>query len=368
MHRHLIAGALACFGSSSFGQTPDNTTNQTTGALNKVQSTLQDGVQKAQDSVNRTFQQSPVTPALRDGQNQPFLNSQTQADGSLSPTGNARVQNNSNLQNNLNRQLGQSSLNSSSQIQGQGTITQQPTVNRIQDPNNQNGNTYQLNGNSGFQSQSPQIQGQTTQNGQQLYQGLNGGPIQNNGSDRNGNAMQAGAPSYATNGQQSWSSQNSGRVYMLRVDACGREFICVDGRPVYFDNVNSLSTPANAATQNQYRSGYGSYDSLNGRNAEAPPPAADKQKADQPLVDQQGSLAVPKSSRDDGSERKQDPSRSRDTNKDELNPNTLDDARKNNSSELSKRENDNAVQADVDANAEVNQPGESTKDVIQPKR
>jgi hypothetical protein len=51
-----------------------------------------------------------------------------------------------------------------------------------------------------------------------------------------------------------------------------------------------------------------------------------------------------------------------------LNPNTLDDARKNNSSELSKRENDNAVQADVDANAEVNQPGESTKDVIQPKR
>ncbi|XZE20350.1 hypothetical protein SH449x_000218 [Pirellulaceae bacterium SH449] len=334
MHRHLIAGAFACFGSSLFGQTTD-TANQTTGTLNKVQSTLQDGVQKGQDSVNRTIQQSPLTPTLRDGQNQPFLDNQTQAGGSLGPTGSTRIQNNSNLQNNLNRQPGQSSLNSSTQIQGQGTLNQQLRGNRIQDPNSQNGNAYQLNGNGGFQAQSPQIQGQTTQNGQPL--------------------------------QQSWSSHNSGRVYMLRVDACGREFICVDGRPVYFDKVNSLSMQANAATQNQYRSGNGSFDSQNGRNAEAPP-AADNQNADQPIIDQQGSLAVPRSSRDGRSEPTQDRSKSRDINNDELNPNTLDDARNNNSSELNKRENDNVVQADVDANAEVNQQGESTKDLIQPKR
>ena len=40
MHRHLIAGALACFGSSLFGQS-DSTANQAQGALNKVQNTLQ---------------------------------------------------------------------------------------------------------------------------------------------------------------------------------------------------------------------------------------------------------------------------------------------------------------------------------------
>ena len=225
----------------------------------------------------------------------------------------------------------------------------------------------QLNGNSGFQSQSPQIQGQTTQNGQPLDQGPNGGPIQSNGSNKNGNAMQSGAPSYA-NGQQSWSSQNSDRVYMLRFDACGREFICVDGRRVYFDNVNSLSTGANATTQNQYRAGYGSYDSQSHRNAEAPHPAADQLNDDQLKTDQQGSRAIQKSSGDGKSERTPDPSKSRDTTNDELNPSSLDDARNNNSSELMNGENDNAVQADFDANAEVNQPGESTTDQIQPKR
>ena len=148
-----------------------------------------------------------------------------------------------------------------------------------------------MNSTSGFQSQSPQSLGQTTQNGQPLDQGLNTGATQRNGSNQNGNAMQFGAPSYAADGRQSWSSQNSGRVHMLRFDARGREFICVDGRPIYFDNVNSVSTQANAATQNQYRSGYGSYDSQNGRNAEAPPRAPDKQNAVQPKTDQQGSRA-----------------------------------------------------------------------------
>ena len=50
MHRHLIAGALACLGSNLFGQNSDNTVNQTQGELNKVQSTLQNGIQNSRDT------------------------------------------------------------------------------------------------------------------------------------------------------------------------------------------------------------------------------------------------------------------------------------------------------------------------------
>ena len=134
MHRHLIAGALACLGSNLFGQNLDNTVNQTQGELNKVQSTLQNGIQNSRDTV----------------------------------------------------------------VQGQN--------------------------------------------------------------------MQAGGSVASDNLQSTQSTQNSGPVYMLRYDVNGREFICVNGRPVYFDNVNSVSAQGNPGNQNQYRAGYGNYDLKNGQN------------------------------------------------------------------------------------------------------
>ena len=133
MHRHLIAGALACLGSNLFGQNLDNTVNQTQGELNKVQSTLQNGIQNSRDTV----------------------------------------------------------------VQGQN--------------------------------------------------------------------MQAGGSVASDNLQSTQSTQNSGPVYMLRYDVNGREFICVNGRPVYFDNVNSVSAQGTPGNQNQYRAGYGNYDLKNGQ-------------------------------------------------------------------------------------------------------
>ena len=59
MHRHLIAGAFVCFGSSLFGQSTDSTANQTQGALNKIQNTLQNGVQTARDTLDRNVPQTP---------------------------------------------------------------------------------------------------------------------------------------------------------------------------------------------------------------------------------------------------------------------------------------------------------------------
>lgn len=44
--------------------------------------------------------------------------------------------------------------------------------------------------------------------------------------------------------------------------------ICLDGRPVYFDNVNSVSAQGNSGIQGQYRSGYGNYDLKNGKNSQ----------------------------------------------------------------------------------------------------
>ena len=161
MHRHLIAGALACLGSNLFGQNLDNTVNQTQGELNKVQSTLQNGIQNSRDTVD---------------------------------------------------------------------------------------------------------QGQNMQAGQSSNQGWNRNAIQNSSSIQNGARMQSGGSVASDNLQSTQSTQNSGPVYMLRYDVNGREFICVNGRPVYFDNVNSVSAQGNPGNQNQYRAGYGNYDLKNGQN------------------------------------------------------------------------------------------------------
>jgi len=53
MHRHLIAGALACFGSSLFGQAPENAANQAQGTLNKIQNSAQTTAQEKDEIINK---------------------------------------------------------------------------------------------------------------------------------------------------------------------------------------------------------------------------------------------------------------------------------------------------------------------------
>jgi len=242
MRRQLFAAALSCFGSSLFGQTVISPANQPQGAPNNAQNTLQNGLQGAQDAVDRSVPQSSGTTVLENSPNRSSLNTQGQVNGVPGVSGNAGVQSDANLQNNFNRQPGQLNSNPSTQLQGQpGVWTQQSGNNVPQNTFDQQRNTFQANGNNGSQSQ--QRQGQPIQAGQ---------------------------------------SQNAGPVYMLRFDASGREFICVNGRPIYFDNVNSTSSQGNSGNQNQYqnqyqnqnqnqnqyRSGYGSYNGNNGNNGD----------------------------------------------------------------------------------------------------
>ena len=364
MHRHLIAGALACFGSSLFGQSTDSTANQAQGTLNKVQNTLQNGVQTARDTLDRNVPQTPGSSVSGDGQNRSSLNSQNQIDGNAGNLGNAGVQSNTNLQNNLNRQPGQSNSNLSTQLQGQSTLGGQQRSNGVpQDPTNQYGNTYQANGNNGFQSQAIQgqnqgpYQGQNQYHGQfqgqghgqpmqdwQSYQGQNSRVTQNNGSMQNGPM-----------------TQNAGRVFVLRFDANGREFICVDGRPVYFDNVNAVSAQGNSANQNQYRSGYGNYDSQNGRNAQDPARENSQQTR------QQGSGVGQNSVNDGNSLRPADPSNLRDTTNGQLDSKKPDQASSSKSTESKKSQNASGLQTDIDANAEVNKPSVNSTDFTPPK-
>ena len=52
MRRHLIAGALACLGSSAFGQTITNPTNQLQGVPNQSQDTLKNVVPNTHGKVD----------------------------------------------------------------------------------------------------------------------------------------------------------------------------------------------------------------------------------------------------------------------------------------------------------------------------
>jgi len=273
MRHHLIVGALTCFGSSLFGQAPDNTANQVQGTLDNVQSTAQDGLGKAQDPVNNNVPQNLGTANLGDVQNRPLLNGQNQVNRGTDSQGAAGVQSNTNLQSGLDRQPGQLNSNFSTQVQGQSTSDGQQRNGTLQNSTNQYGSSNQRNATGGIQSSGIQRQGQVMEPGQFSNQVGNAGVIQNNGvmQNRSTTPMRNQSQwnqSQNNNMQQSRLSQASGRVYMLRYDANGREFICIGGRPVYFDNVSSVSAPQNSATQNQYRAGYGNYDLNNGPNSQ----------------------------------------------------------------------------------------------------
>ena len=350
MHRHLIAGAFACFSSSLFGQTIDNPANQAQGTLNNIQNTLQNGIQRAADAVDRNVPQSSGSSVLGDGQNRSSLNSQGQINGAYGPTGNVGVQSNTNLQNNSNRQPGQLNSILSTPVQGQSTFgTQQRGSSVPQEQYNQYGqygNTFQANGNNG--SQSLQRQAQPMQAGQSPTQGWNAGAGQNSGSMQYRPQSTGGNLMAVDNMQQPWQSQNVGRVYVLRFDANGREFICVDGRPVYFDNVNAVSAQGNSTNQNQYRSGYGNYDSQNGQQTR-----------------QQGSGQ--NSANGGNNMRPADPSSPRDTTNGQFDSKKPDQASSSNSTEAKKSQNASGLQTDIDANADVNKPSVNSTDFTPPK-
>ncbi len=272
MRRHLIAGALACLGSSAFGQTITNPTNQVQGVPNQIQDTLKNVVPSTQAKVDAGVQQNSGANGLGNAQNQSTLNAQGQVNGASGLNGNLGVQSDTNLQNNSNGQPGQLNSNLSTQVQGQSSLgTQQrqgivPQDNFSQQRNNFQTNGIQWNGNNG--SQLLQQQGQPMQPGQRQSQVWNSQTNQNTGAI-NRAGIESGNLSQGGNMQQPGQSQITGPVYLLRFDASGREYICVNGSAVYFDNVNSLAGQGNQG--NQYRAGYGSYDGNKGDNSKDRP-------------------------------------------------------------------------------------------------
>ena len=365
MHRHLIAGAFVCFGSSLFGQTIDNAANQAQGTLNNIQNTLQNGIQRAADAVDRNVPQSSGSSVLGDGQNRSSLNSQGQINGAYGPTGNVGVQSNTNLQNNSNRQPGQLNSNLSTPVQGQSTFgTQQRGSSVPQEQYNQYGqygNTFQANGNNG--SQSLQRQAQPMQAGQSPTQGWNAGAGQNSGSMQYRPQSTGGNSMAVDNMQQPWQSQNVGRVYVLRFDANGREFICVDGRPVYFDNVNSVSAQGNSGIQNQYRAGYGNHDLKNGQNTQD-----QSRNGDQRKTEQQNNATGQNSFGNSTNSRTVDPVNSpTTTNGPEVASPDRDRLRSDKQNEAKGRQNEGETNLDFDAKSNAINPSKTSNDIIEPK-
>jgi hypothetical protein len=268
MYRHFIAGALACLGSNLFGQSNDSPASPARNTLNNIQNSVQNGLQSAQDALDRSGLSNAGTAPLRDNQNratlngQSQLNTQVQADG-LSGSSTTNLQGNTNLQATRDGQSGQFNANLPSQTQGQAQLNPQQRANNL--PQNAN-NAYPLNNNSGFPSQGVQGQNQTWQGAQGYQQGMQSGSSPYNGTMQNGGMNQWGNSTQPMYGQNSWSPQ-SGRVYMLRHDRFGREYICVDGYMVYVQNTTTNSVQG--TQQGQYRSGYGNYDMQNLNNGGA---------------------------------------------------------------------------------------------------
>ena len=363
MRRHLIAGALACFGSSLLGQAPGNTAIQPQGTLNNVPNTVQDGLQKAQDTVDRNVPQSSASANLGDGQNRALINGENQVNQGAGSTGNAGVQSNTNLQNSLDRQPGQLNSNLSTQVQGQSTLGGQQRNGALQDGTNQYGSTYQENGNSGPNSTATQRQNQSLQSSQLSNQAPNAGALQNNGSMQNMPMTPMWNSSQNSNMQQPWSSQSANRVYMLRFDANGREFICVNGRSVYFDNVNSVSPQVSSGIQNQYRAGYGNYDLKNGQNTQD-----QSRQVGQPRTEQQNSRSGQNAVGDITNSQTVGPdSSSKTTNGSDVISPDRDSLSSDRQNDPKARQIDGETQSDINAKTDVVNPTKTLNDVADPK-
>lgn len=376
MHRHLITATLACFGSNLFAQAPDTAANQAPGTLNKTQNTLQNGLQRAQDAVDRIVPKNSGSSELSDGINSSQSNGQNQINGRIGNAENAGVQSDTNAQNLLDRQPGQINSNLSTQGQRQSAVGEQQRNGVVQDSSNQNGNVYQGNRSSGSQSSAFPGQGQSTQSSQFSNQAISPGTMQNNGTIQNNGTMQNNGTtqnmpntpmrnsSPNSNIQQPSSSSNiDGRVFVLRFDARGREFICVDGRSIYFDIVNSVSAQGNSGTQNQYRAGYGSYESKNGRNMQDQSRDGDQLKSESRTSG--SSQSTSKESTNPGTV---DPVNSNNRiNAPEVTPPERDRLRLDNPNEAKGRKNNGETQSDVDVNSDVIDSNKTSNNVTDPK-
>lgn len=357
MNRHFIAGALACFGSSLFGQTVENAARQIQGTPNSAQNTLQNAQQNVQDTVGKNAQSQTGATVSGDASTRPSLNTKNQVDGSQGLSGGAGVQSNTNLQNNLDAQTGKLNSNLNTQVQGQTTLDgQQRGSNVQQNQANQYGNNYQPNGNGQFQSQVNPRQGSTMQSGQTSNQGRYLGPNQFNGSMQNAPSNQSGNFVPSNGMQQSWASQSAGQVYMLRFDASGREFICIGGTPVYFDNVSSASTQSNPTTQGQYQAGYGNYDSKSGQNSQ------DSSRGRNPSQMQQQSSGTNQNALNDRRNSQDlDPNRSTEATRDNENNSPDRQGRgADNGRDFNGTRNENDSQSGADVKSNVTKPDENS--------
>ena len=373
MNRHFIAGALACFGTSLFGQTTENAVRPLQGTPNSVQNTLQNAQQNIQDTVGRNTQPQTGATVSGDASTSSSLNAQNQVDGTQGLSGRVGVQGNTNLQNNnnLDPQSGKLNSNLNTQVQGQTTLDGQQRgsigltnqANQYGNNYQPNGNNYQPNGNAGFQSQSNSRQGQPMQTGQPSNQGRYLGQNQFNGSMQTGPLSQSGSFGPSNGMQQSGLSQNSGQVFMLRIDASGREFICVGGSPVYFDNVSSVSTQGNSAPQGQYQAGYGNYDSKNGQNT------LESTRGRNPSqIQQQSSGTGQNNLGDRPNSRDLDPRKSTEATKvNEVASPELQRIGADNRSDSKELRNENDVQSEVDVKSDGTKPGKTSSDDTPPK-
>jgi hypothetical protein len=92
------------------------------------------------------------------------------------------------------------------------------------------------------------------------------GDVQGNWSGQPFATPAVGMPSYGHSGDfHSFVQPVSNRVYTLRYDAWGREFICVNGQRIYFDNrPASMGQPMQDGQR--YQAGFGSYDQESNAN------------------------------------------------------------------------------------------------------
>ncbi|WP_153558616.1 hypothetical protein [Roseimaritima sediminicola] len=185
---------------------------------------------------------------------------------------------------NANAAGSQNSSGSSVNANAQGNLNTQGAVNT-------QGNVYGAPGTpvQGAYSPSDSWQGRAYQGGQvyhgQGYQGqvYPGQPYQ-------GHHGYAYGQSGAVYGQPTYHSGYSGgypshmasqQTHVLRYDASGREFICVGGQRVYFDNPAPAGNlqPMNAQ-DSDYSAGYNQYDTMEAPGQDAPP--APNQEATNP--------------------------------------------------------------------------------------
>ena len=134
---------------------------------------------------------------------------------------------------------------------------------------------YQRNNQSYNNSQNlnNQIDGQYQGEYQSGYRGAEG----QGQNDAQNQPMQAGEGQSNSN----QGTTHSGQVYQLRHDASGREFICMNGQRVYFENDNQSSANAQPTTQ---RAMYGSEESFQGQNADR----SSESNQDRPELNQTG--------------------------------------------------------------------------------